>query len=282
MTLKDILVHLDASPRCAARVEIAAGLAARHGAHLAGLYVVDLPPPDMFYGFPSAFTDLQRAEDIVDRMHGVALDSAAQVEAAFRDRLRRDGLQGEWRLAEGFTGQTVALHGRYADLIVLGQPDPRGPPGAELPATAVMSSGRPLLLVPFAGDFPVLGENVLVGWNATAEAARALAEALPLLARARRVTVLSINPRRGIRGDGDVPAADIALHLARHGIIAEAAHTVATDIPEGDALLSYAADIDADLLVTGMYGHSRARETLFGGVTRSLLTEMTVPVFMAH
>ena len=94
--------------------------------------------------------------------------------------------------------------------------------------------------------------------------------------------MLSINPRRGIRGDGDVPAADIALHLARHGIRAEAAHTVANDIAEGDALLSYAADIGADLLVVGMYGHSRLRELAFGGVTRSLLTEMTIPVFMVH
>ena len=145
-----------------------------------------------------------------------------------------------------------------------------------------MASGRPLLMVPFAGDFPVLGQDVLVGWNASAEAARAVNDALPILQRARKVTVLSVNPRRGIRGDGDVPAADIALHLARHGIRAEAAHTVVTDIGEGDALLSYAADIGADLLVTGMYGHSRLREMVFGGVTRSLLAEMTVPVFMAH
>jgi nucleotide-binding universal stress UspA family protein len=96
------------------------------------------------------------------------------------------------------------------------------------------------------------------------------------------VVVLSINPRLGIGGDGDVPAADIALHLARHGIKAEAAHTVATDIAEGDALLSYAADISADLLITGMYGHSRLREFTFGGVTRSLITEMTLPTFMVH
>jgi len=123
---------------------------------------------------------------------------------------------------------------------------------------------------------------VLVGWNATAEAARALNDALPILAQSHKVTVLSINPRHGIGGEGDVPAADIALHLARHGIHAEAAHTVATDIAEGDALLSYAADISADLLVIGMYGHSRVREMVFGGVTRSLLTEMTIPVFMSH
>ena len=285
MELKDILVHLDASARSAVRLGVAAELAARHRAHLTGLYVIDLPPPDMFYGFPSAFLDLQRAEDVVGRMHASAVSEANQIEEAFLGRLHRDGLEGEWRAAEGAAGEVVALHGRYADLIVLGQNDPRAPTGGrvvDLPATALMACGRPLLMVPFAGNFPVVGQDVLVGWNATAEAARALNDALPILQQAHKVTVLSINPRRGIGGDGDVPAADIALHLARHGIHAEAAHTVATDIPEGDALLSYAADIGADLLVTGMYSHSRMREMVFGGVTRSLLSEMTVPVFMAH
>jgi nucleotide-binding universal stress UspA family protein len=286
MRLKDILVHLDDSPRCPVRLELAADLAARHGAHLTGLYVIDLPPPDMFYGFPSAFLDVRRAEDVVDRMRDSASDAAGKLEASFRERLRRDGVEGEWRLVEGVTGEVVALHGRYADMIVLGQTDPRsraaGPRAVDLPVNALMGCGRPMLVVPFAGDFPVVGQDVLVGWNASAEAARALNDALPILGQARQVTVLSINPRRGIGGDGDVPAADIALHLARHGIRAEAAHTVATDIPEGDALLSYAADIGADLLVTGMYGHSRTREMVFGGVTRSLLSEMTIPVFMAH
>ena len=285
MTLKDILLHLDATPRCAARVGVAAGLAARHGAHLTGLFVIDLPPPDMFYGVPSAFIDLQRAEDIVERLRAAATAAAAVAEAAFRDRLRRDGLQGEWRLVEGNTGETVALHGRYVDLLVVGQTDPRASAAeraAQPAATMLMAGGRPLLMVPFAGNFPVVGQDVLIGWNASAEAARAVNDALPILQQARKVTVLSINARHGIAGDGDLPSADIALHLARHGVRAEAAQTVATDISDGDALLSYAADIGADLLVTGMYGHSRLREMVFGGVTRSLLTEMTVPVFMAH
>jgi nucleotide-binding universal stress UspA family protein len=288
MPVKDILVHLDALPRCGTRVDVAVGLAARHAAHLTGLYVIDLPPADMFYGFPAPFLDAQRAEDVIERLHDAAMTAAATVEASFRDRLRREGLEGEWRLAEGLAGQTVALHGRYVDLIVVGQPDPGsrgGRPGERavaLPATTLVAAGRPLLMVPFAGSFPTLGDQVLVGWNATAEAARAVNAALPILRRARRVTVLSINPRHGIGGDGDVPAADIALHLARHGIVAEAAHTRATDISDGDVLLSYAADIGADLLVTGLYGHSRMREVIFGGVTRTLMTEMTIPAFMVH
>jgi nucleotide-binding universal stress UspA family protein len=285
MAVKDLLVHLDASPRADVWLSIAAGLAAKHGAHLTGLAVIDLPPPDVFYGFPSAFMDVQRAEDVIARLREARMEEIAAVETRFRDRLRVDGLAGEWRVVEGDTAEVLSLHGRYADMTIVGQRDPAlagASPSSDLSVSTLMGTGRPLLVVPFAGTFDRVGENVLVGWNATAEAARAVNEAIPLMQTASKVTVLSINPRRGIGGDGDVPAADMALHLARHGIRAEAAHTVANDIAEGDALLSYAADIGADLLVCGMYGHSRLRELAVGGVTRSLLTEMTIPVFMVH
>lgn len=285
MAVKDILLHLDTSPRADAWLSIAATLAEKHGAHLTGLCIIDLPPPDVFYGFPSAFMDVQRAEDVVGRLREARMQEIATVETKFRDRLRRAGIEGEWRVVEGDTAEVLALHSRYADVTVLGQRDPAAlQPGryGEPSISTLMSCGRPLLVIPFAGAFDEIGTNVLIGWNASAEAARAVNEAIPLMHAANKVTVLSINPRRGINGDGEVPAADIALHLARHGIRAEAAHTVANDISEGDALLSYAADIGADLLVVGMYGHSRLRELAFGGVTRSLLTEMTIPVFMVH
>ena len=169
---------------------------------------------------------------------------------------------------------------------VLGQPNAADPGettrGNDIIVTALMSSGRPVLAVPFAGTFPTIGERVLVAWNASREATRAVNDALPILENAKSVTVLAINPRHGIRGHGDVPSADIALHLARHGVKAEAAHTVAGEIPDAEALLSYAADLSADLIVAGGYGHSRARELVFGGVTRTLLREMTVPIFFSH
>lgn len=285
MAIKDILVHLDAGPRSAVRLGVAASLAARHGAHLTGLHVIDLPSPEVFNSYPSMFMDMERVEDVLAGMRAVRLEEAAGVEADFRAALAREGIEGEWRRVEGVVAETVALHGRYADLIVLGQGEPVGTgsaKAADLPVGELMGAGRPLLVVPYAGAFPNLGQTVLVGWNGTAEAARAVNEAIPLLQAASKVTVLSINPRLGIVGDGDVPAADMALHLARHGIRAEAAHTVAVDISEGDALLSYAADLGADLLVCGLYGHSRLREQVFGGVTKSLLTEMTLPVFLAH
>jgi nucleotide-binding universal stress UspA family protein len=285
MAFKDILVHLDGGPRSTTRLGIAAGLAQRFGAHLTGVYVVDIPSAEFFYGAAMPLAG-GGAEQLVDQIRADANAAAAQVETAFREVLRREGLDGEWRLVEGSLPATVALHARYADLTVVGQAN-QYEHGDDLShdavaVAAVMGSGRPVLAVPFAGDFPTLGQRVLVAWNASREAARAVNDALPLLRQAAAVTVLAVNPRRGINGHGDVPAADMALHLARHGVRAEAAHTVATDIPDGEALLSYAADVGADLIVCGAYGHSRARELVFGGVTRTLLAEMTAPIFLSH
>ena len=284
MSFKDILVHLDVAPRSATRLAVAADLAGRFGAHLTGLAVVDMPPADVFYGFPSAFMDVQRAEEVIERLREARIAEAGTIEIAFREALRVNNLNGEWRLIEGAVDEVVAQHTRYADLVVIAQPDPEDRNGRSPPLSArtLMTSGRPMLIVPYAGEFKTLGTNILVGWDGSGEAARALNDSIPLLRQAKKVTVLAINPRPGIGGDGDVPAADIALHLARHGVKAEAAHTVATGISEGDALLSYVSDIGADMLVCGLYGHSPLRERAFGGVTRSLLTEMTVPVLMAH
>ena len=284
MALKDILVHLDATPRGAVRLALAAELAARHGAHLTALYVVELPSPGYFYGDPSGLADVRLIDEIMDKMRATARAQAAPVEAAFAERIRRDGIAGEWRIIEGRVGETVTLHARYADLAILGQhdPDAAGIGATEIATSTLLSSGRPALIVPYAGTFQTLGQTVLIGWKSGREAARAVNDALPLLQQARSVTVLAINPEDGIGGDGDVPAADIALHLARHGVKAAAAHTVAKEIDEGDALLNYADDISADLIVAGAYGHSRLSELVFGGVSRTLLTTMTVPVLLSH
>jgi nucleotide-binding universal stress UspA family protein len=282
MALKDILVHLDVTPRSASRMELAARLALQHGAHLTGVHVIDIPSANYFYGAAMPFVPAN-PEEIVERIRAEATEAAAPVEAAFRDCVSRNGLQGEWRLVEGSPPAMVALHARYSDLCIVGQPNRDQPQDADaVTVTTVMTSGRPVLAVPFAGQFPTLGERVLVAWNASREAARAVNDALPLLINAKQVTVLAINPQRGVGGHGDVPAADIALHLARHGLNAQAAHTVARDIADGEALLSYAADIGADLIVAGAYGHSRARELVFGGVTQTLINEMTAPVLLSH
>jgi len=283
MALKDLLVHLDGSEQSRHRLDFALALASAHGAHLTGLYILDLVPAlgAIAHSYPGrvdqlkSFTKIREAE----------LDKAKQVETLFRDLLKRNGIDGEWRFLESLPSETIALHARYADLTILGQIDPQNPPpvnASRIPEEVLFASGRPVLIVPYIARDKSPGENVLVAWKPTREAARAIADALPLLEKARKVTVLTVNPERGVDAEPGMPTADIALHLTRHGVRVEAATTVANAIATGDVLLNYVSDTGADLLVMGGYGHSRAREFVLGGVTRQLLQQMTVPVFMAH
>jgi len=283
---KDILVHLDEGPRSAMRLKVAVDLARRQNAHLTGIFVLDIPGSDLFYGAGMPYAGGGGMTEMVNSLRAESATRADSMAQQFKEAVRLQGLEGEWRQVEGDTVALLALHARYADLTVLGQPNEdesfKGPSADAVLVNVMLASGRPVLAVPYAGEFERVGERVLIAWNASRESTRAVNDALPLLRGATAVTVLAVNPKHGIEGHGDVPAADIALHLARHGVKAEAAHTIAKDISEGDALLSYAADLGIDLIVSGGYGHSRAREMVFGGVTRTLLQEMTVPMLLSH
>jgi nucleotide-binding universal stress UspA family protein len=284
MSVKDILVHLDVDPRCAVRLAIAADLARGCGAHLTGVFVVDIPNADYLYGGGLPVAGMG-PDKMIDVMIAQARVAAEPVEAAFREALRIRGLSGEWRIVEGYTPSVISTEARYADLVVVGQPDDPRRDDYRTRATAetvLMTSGRPMLSVPFAGEFPVLTEHVLVAWKAGREATRAVHDALPLLRQAHRVTVLTINARGSHAEEAGEGHPDIVRHLVRHGVKAEARSTVADGIANGEALLSYASDISATMIVAGGYGHSRARELIFGGVTRTLLAEMTVPVLFSH
>ena len=199
MRLRDILVHLDATQRAETRLRLAADLARRHGAHLTGLHVIDIELPVVFSGEAGGAAVLV---DLLEEMRRDASDSASKAEAAFRERLRLDGIAGEWRSVEGVAREQVALHARYADLVVVGQDEPAAErrSGSEIVEHVLFASGRPVLVVPSAGRFEAVGHRALVGWNASREAARAVNDALPLLAQAEAVTVLAVNPRRGDGG----------------------------------------------------------------------------------
>lgn len=284
MAYKDILVHLDDSVRSSERLGLAIQLAVANGAHLTAVHAINIPATSMFYGYSMTVAS-PGPQDLIEALRTEAQARIAPVEDAFLERIRQEGVQGEWRTVEGEPGAVLALHARYADIAILGQPDrekPQADGSDSIPVSVLMSSGRPALVVPYAGRFVAVGQHVLVAWNASREAARALNDAMPLLRAAQKVTVLVINPASGTAGHGDIPAADISLHLARHGVKAEAARTVAAEIADGEALLSYAADLGVDMIVAGAYGHSRTRELVFGGVTRTLLNEMTVPVLFSH
>jgi nucleotide-binding universal stress UspA family protein len=276
MGLKDLLVHVDNDAACSSRVDVAAALAAKHEAHLTGFHPMGWPrlPGYVEAELPASVLDEQRRQ---------LEELARQAEARFHERARRRGIHGEWRVDTGDVVGITKLHARYADLTVVGQGiDLKGAPDdvAFLPEELVLGVGRPVLVVPRYGTFDTVGERILVAWNGSREATRAVHDALPLLKVAKQVTVLSIDPE-GDTGDR-MPSADIALHLARHGIPAERTSTLGLDIGVGDLLLSRAFDLGADLIVMGAYGHSRVREIVLGGATRHVLQHMTVPVLMSH
>jgi nucleotide-binding universal stress UspA family protein len=278
MKLCDILVHVDQSPRAQMRLDMAAELARQHGAHLTALQVIDVAMPVMALGDGGGGVVIA---ELMEQMRQSALVVGVKLKAAFETVLAREGIMGEWRQVEGTTREILALHGRYADLLVLGQDDPESDSAGLLEAV-VFDSGRPVLAIPFAGSFKTIGKRVLVGWNASREASRALHDALPLIAKAETVTVFLANPTRGLDGHGEEPGADIARHMVRHGLKVEVAKVIADDVPDSALLLNHASDMGADLLVMGAYGHSRLREFILGGMTRSLLREMTVPVLLSH
>ena len=279
MTFKSILVHVDADQRCTNRVEYAAGLAVRHAAHLAGLFV---PPPLRIPGYVRA----EMGEDILEQQRRAEDRLAESLRAGFEATVRRvTGAGGEFRRGEGDPIATLAVNARYADLVVVGQHDPdddSAMTGPSFPELTALQAGRPVLVYPYAGGFDPTPGHVLVSWNASREATRAVTDAIPFLRAARKVTVLAINPRTSAEGHGDVPGADIALHLSRHGVRAEAMADPAVQIDIGNYLLSRAADLSVDMIVMGAYGHARMRELVFGGVTQTIMREMTVPVLLSH
>jgi nucleotide-binding universal stress UspA family protein len=277
MSIKDILVYVDPSPRSAVRVDVAMVLARRFEAHLTGLHV---QPTQAAPGYAA----IELREALIKLNREASETAAREAKTLFERQVAGTQVATEWRVARGWVDDHVALHARYADLTIVGQPAPDGtavPDETEIDRI-ILATGRPVLVVPYAGRFDTIGTRVLVAWDASREATRAITDAMPFLTTAEAVTVLAVNPRGGIRGHGDVPSADIALHLARHGVKVEAAHDVAKDIGVADVLLSRAADMAADLIVMGAYGHARVLELALGGVTRSMLEHMTAPVLMAH
>lgn len=278
MPLKDLLVHVDQTHQSAARLDAAIALAAAHDAHLVGVYVLTHPH------IPN-FIRAQIPDDFIRAQAEAIVGYAEKARERFEDAVQRSGVKGEWRVVEGQPEPLLSLHGRYCDLCVLGQRERHGEDLAtdsDMPDRLILSVGRPVLVIPRVGTYPVIGERVMVAWDASRLATRAVNDALPLLRRAKLVRVLAIRARRGEGGHGEIPCADICLHLARHGVASEAQHADADDIKVGDVLLSQVADQGIDLLVMGAYGHTRWRELVLGGATRHILTHMTVPVLMSH
>jgi len=280
MAIKDILVQVDDSLASDKRLELACGLARQHGARLAGLHVIDMGGAG-----PLLFGDDIAAVRVIEDLRNQARERATVVEASFRRTTGAAGVDGEWVLEEGMAPDIVTLHARFVDLVVLGQNDPENTAPTANGVTiehVLFASGRPVLMVPYAGTFSSVGQRTLVGWTPTREATRAVHDAIDLIGAGTSVKLLSIVGRGDEIGLQDDLTARMLAHLRRKGLAAEAHEAVDTHIGAGNILLNTAADENTDLLVVGAYGHSRLREVVMGGVTRTLLAQATIPVLMSH
>ncbi len=280
MSYKTILVHADESRRAAEIINVAASMAHASQAHLVGVATTGI----------SKFATLSDSElhNAYLAQHVVFMrERATRALQEFNVQVAQLGLNSiESRLIEDEPGTGLVLQARYADLVVLGQVDLEQPSALlqqDLPQYVLLHAARPILVVPSVGQFSELHRHIMVAWDASPSAIRAITHALPLLKQAKSVDVVVLNAGDADFDDvhGEQPGADIALYLARHGVkVNVVCHH--TKIEVGEALLSFATMQDASLIVMGGYGHTRFREVLLGGATRTILRSMTIPVFMSH
>lgn len=276
MAIKDILVHVDSTDKSDARLTIAIDLAERNEAHLVGLHVKPTP----FIPVSPEAGDFY--EQIIEEQERYNDQNADVAKGKFDAAVRKANISQEWRVVTGDPSDTIRRQARYADLVIVGQDNP-GANGqaADLPNGILLTTGRPILVVPNESNVKTFARNILVAWDDGIQATRALHDAMPLLAAADNVTVMAVNPQDS--GDhGAAPCSDICLHLARHGVKAHAWPVSSPDLATEALLLQRAFELGSDLLVMGAFGHSRMREFVFGGVTAHVLENMNLPVLMSH
>lgn len=275
MGLKDILVHVDDRDSNAGRVAAALSLAECHEAHVTGLYVMAKP-------YLPAYAEVQIDPKIMEMQREQATKAAAVAKQAFEKTAGTSTAVAEWRQAEGDWGELLGLHGRYADMIVVSQntaqmmfqPD-------DMPDRLILDAGRPVLVMPAEGKVDSIGRKVLVAWDGSAPAARAVHDAMPLLKLAEAVTVASVDPKSKPNLSGELSAADLAHHLARHGVKVASEHTPRAG-SVAETLAKRAKELGCDLIVMGAYGHFRMTELVLGGATKAMLDAASMPVLMSH
>jgi nucleotide-binding universal stress UspA family protein len=274
--IKDVMVNLWPGKDADAALDYAVSLAGTFEAHLAGVaFAYEAVPAAMLIDdVPPVWIDqfLKDAEvaarAAVDKFNAAAASAKISAEARW------------WNVGFTGTGEVFGRIARRFDLSVVRQAEPdKGTPAALIIEAALFETGRPLLIVPYVQKDPIALDRVLVGWDGSHCAARAVNDALPFLKRAKTVDVVVVSES----GNSDeMPGADLAHHLARHDVKVEIKQIVAPDADAANVLLSHAADTSATFMVMGGYGHSRLREFILGGVTRTILDSMTIPTLMSH
>jgi nucleotide-binding universal stress UspA family protein len=282
MDPQTITVFLDPSPSGERRARHAVALAQRWGSHVVGVHVVfagvTLPiSMDFAVGHKAIHSVVAYAQ----RLDADAEASAAMLAEHFRSLCVRFNVDGEFRpIGRRKTAAEAILDSLHSDLVVVGHPQPHGLPDEMSPESILLASGVPLLIVPNAWDGHTIGNNILIGWNGSRAARRAISDSMAFLVAATSVTVLVVDSIERPE-HGEEPGADIALNLARHGACVHVAGMASNHAPIAQVMFAEAVHNGSDLLVIGAYSHARWRELLFGGTTRTLLTETLVPVLVS-
>ncbi|MBX2869525.1 MAG: universal stress protein [Acidiferrobacterales bacterium] len=274
MPYKTILVHMDSKVNPEPLLKAACSIVDDPHLHITGVFVK-----------PPILTGLYAESGITAKMIELQEDETKRREnearLLFEKTVDSYGLRSDWHSLDGYVDEAICQISKYADLVVIGQngslESPNSSHGVE--SNIVMSSARPVLIVPYIGFTRKPGSKILVAWDESSEATRAVNDALPLLQSANHVEVLAVVDKSA---NDEVPTADICLYLARHRVKAEASKVVADGMKTSDIILNRATDRGADLLIMGAYGHSRIRELVLGGATHNMMQNMTLPVLMSH
>jgi nucleotide-binding universal stress UspA family protein len=279
---KTLAVFVDASPSGQKRAAHATAIAQRWGADVVGVHVVGA---ERMPGYMYNARGHAAAEQVIACERRLAADAKAAEQLAserFQALCAGSKVPGEFRgIRRGQAEEGAILNAFQSDLVVVGHPAPDGLPEYMAPERILLESGGPLLIIPNAWAGETIGEKIVIGWNATREARHAVSDAMAFLVAASSVTVLLIDPHEHW-GHGQEPGADVALYLTRHDAPVAVEKLTTRGPSVAEALLHYVQQHATDLLVLGAYSHARLRELLLGGVTRTLLARMPVPVLISR
>ncbi len=270
--LKSIMVPLDHTSNSQIRITAAVTLAQKFEAHIVGVHV--LPTLEhMMQTVPY----MPLSAEVYRDQHHIMKTRARELWDNFEDNMKHAGIHFDRHQEEGDILSFYKLYSHCSDMTILNQAEQGSSPILDNMTSFMLESGIPVMTIPKHATYPTIGKRVLAAWNDSAQSARAVHDALPILRKADRVVVLTV----GEYDKKAVPAADICIYLARHGVNVEAMQGDITDTA-AEVIMRTAENMNADMIVAGAWGHSRITEVIMGGVTKSLYSNQALPVFFSH
>lgn len=280
MSLKTLIVFIDATPTCNVRMHYAMRLASQHDAHIIGIHTVQAAwrNNDVY----SYITGASAVREMTERHTALEDGASIVVRNNFETIARAEAVMHEFReIREEDAGELARLHSLHADLVIVGHPAPGGLPPLTSPDGMLIATGVPFLIVPNISHGNQVARTILLAWNASKEARRAITDALPLLKAVDSVAVVIVDAHENAL-HGEEPGADVALHLSRHGVRVRVEQRQSNGLSVADVIRNIAMEKSYDLIVLGAYSHAKSMELIFGGVTRSLLRDLALPTLIAH